>query len=144
MSKEMKTLTINGTMYEVVDEYAREHGGSGSSAGKPLILYYNKSEEYKSDSSVGDQALNEILNGRQILVRVPNISGDNYVASYSPVYMYQIPNYENNYLYLFFLTDEKQDFSALLGLPEGTAAMPMYGQLKMLLSQKYNESPLES
>lgn len=144
MSKEMKTLTINGTMYEVVDEYAREHSGSGSSAGKPLILYYNKSEEYKSDSSVGDQALNEILNGRQILVRVPNISGDEYVASYSPVYMYQIPNYENNYLYLFFLTDEKQDFSALLGLPEGTALMPVYGQLKMLLSQKYNKSPLES
>ena len=81
---------------------------------------------------------------RQILVRVPNADGGNYTAIYAPVLMYQIPNYQNKYLYLFFLRDEKQDLSELLGLPAGTVQMPTYGELKMLLSQEYNSNPLET
>lgn len=113
----------------------------------PLILHGNASntytEEYLSESVYGDEALRAILSGRQILVRTPNSSGDDYVASYSPIYFYQLPNRDNNYLYLFYLRDEKQDLSALLGQPAGTVVMPIYGQLKMLLSETYNGSPLE-
>lgn len=110
---------------------------------KPLLLDADMAETYLNDSSYGDAALEAIKNDKQILVRVPNASGDNYVANYSPVYMYQVPNYANKYLYLFYLRDEKQDLSALLGQPAGTVLMPTYGQLKMLLSQEYNSNPLE-
>lgn len=107
----------------------------------PLVL--DAQADYTADAARGDEALEAILAGRQILVRTPNASGDSYVANYSPVYMYQLPNYQNSYLYLFYLRDEKQDLSALLGQPAGTVVMPVYGQLKMLLSKTYNGSPLE-
>lgn len=107
----------------------------------PIVL--NASEDYTSDSAAGDEALNAIMAGRQILVRVPNADGGNYTAIHSPVMMYQLPNFQNQYLYLFFLRDEKQDLSALVGLPDGSVMMPTYGQLKMLLSREYNSNPLE-
>lgn len=111
---------------------------------KPIKLDANMAETYLNDSSYGDAALEAIKDGKQILVKVPNASGDNYVVNYSPVYTYQIPNYANKYLYLFFLRDEKQDLSALLSLPDGSVQIPVYDQLKMLLSQEYNSNPLES
>ena len=109
---------------------------------KPLLLAEEDAEAYLEDSTVGDAALEAIKAGRQILVKVPNADGGSYTANYSPVYMHQLPNLENEYLYLFYLKDEKQDLSALLGQPAGTVLMPTYGQLKMLLSQEYNEDPL--
>lgn len=108
-------------------------------AASPLLLDANSADTYLEDSNYGDQALEAIKTNRQILVRVPNADGGNYTAIYSPVLMHQIPNYQNNYLYLFFLRDEKQDLSQL-GVP---AQMPTYGELKMLLSQEYNSNPLE-
>lgn len=99
---------------------------------QPLILYAEKAEEYTTNADAGDETLSAILGGRQILVRVPNADGGNYTAIYSPIYFYQLPNYQNNYLYLFFLND---------GVDSSTG-MPTYGQLKMLLSTTYNETPL--
>lgn len=109
---------------------------------EPFVLNAEDAEIYLTSPTFGDEALNAILYGRQILVRVLNASGDNYVASYSPIYMYQLPNDKNNYLYLFYLKDEKQniDLSAL-GL--GTIQVPLYGELKLLLSENYYKTPLE-
>ena len=98
---------------------------------RPLILSASKSEEYLNDATIGDDALNAIINGRQILVRVANADGGNYTAIYSPIYMYQLPNYQNEYLYLLYLND---------GLVNG---LPTYSQLKMKLSKEYNQTPLE-
>ena len=112
--------------------------------GKPLLLNADSAETYLNDSSYGDEALEAIKIGRQILVRVPNADGGNFTAIYAPIMMYQVPNRANKYLYLFFLRDEKQDLSALLGQAAGTVQMPTYGQLKMLLSQEYNSNPLEA
>lgn len=108
---------------------------------RPLVLDAENAETYLTDASYGDEVLNAILRGRQILVRTPNADGGNYTAVYSPIYMYQLPNYENKYLYLFYLKDEKQtlDLSAL-GI--GTIQLPVYGELKMKLSQEYNNTPL--
>ena len=108
---------------------------------KPLVLYADAAEDYKNDTTIGDEALEAILDGRQIVIRVPNGDGGKYTAIYSPVYMYQLPNYANEYLYLFYLRDEKQniDLSAM-GL--GVIPMPIYGELKLKLSQEYNECPL--
>ena len=108
----------------------------------PLVLKENEANEYLYDSIAGEEALQAILSGRQILVHVPNTSGDNYVATYSPVYMYQIPNYENQYLYLFHLKDEKETID-LSAIGAGKIEMPIYGQLKMLLSKTYNADPLK-
>lgn len=110
----------------------------------PLLLDADSAEAYQNDSSYGDEALNAIKSGRNILVKVPNADGGNHTAIYCPIMMHQLPNYQNKYLYLFYLRDEKQDLSALLGQPAGTVQMPTYGQLKMLLSKEYNSNPLES
>lgn len=106
---------------------------------KPFVLYEEKATEYLEKSLIGDQVLEAILAGRQILVRVPNADGGKHTAVYSPVYMYQLPNYENKYLYLFYLKDEKQDLSSVIGYP---IQMPVYGELKLLLSKTYNATPL--
>ena len=107
----------------------------------PLILDFEDLAFYNTDPEYGDKALEAIRTGRQILIKTPNADGGNYVANYSPVYMYQIPNYENNYLYLFYLRDEKQTIDlSTVGL--GTLEMPVYGELKMLLSKKYMSDPL--
>lgn len=99
---------------------------------EPLVLYAEKAEEYLVDAAVGDEVLDAIMNGKQVVVRVPNADGGNYTAVYSPILMYQLPNYMNNYLYLFFLND---------GM-DATTGMPTFNQLKMLLSRDYNATPL--
>lgn len=109
------------------------------SISEPLVLCEDKAAEYEADASVGDKVLNAIMKGRQILVRVPNADGNNYTVIYSPVYMYQLPNYMNEYLYLFYLKDEKQDLTDLIGFP---VKMPVYGELKLKLSHTYNMTPL--
>lgn len=106
---------------------------------KPLVLYAEKAEEYTSDAAAGDKTLDAILAGRQVLVRVPNADNGTTTAIYSPVLMYQLPNQDNNYLYLFYLKDEKQDLSDVLG---SDLKLPTYGELKMMLSQVYNGTPL--
>lgn len=109
---------------------------------KPLVLDATAAEAYKKEAMAGDEALEAILHGRQIVVKVPNASGDNYVATYSPIYMYQLPNYQNEYLYLFYLKDEKQNLDlSMLGM--GVVQMPLYGELKMKLSREYNQTPLK-
>lgn len=70
---------------------------------------------------------------------MPNADGGTHTAIYSPVLMYQLPNVDNNYLYLFYLRDEKQDLSSL-GLTG--VQLPTYGEVKMLLSETYTETPL--
>lgn len=74
---------------------------------KPLLLDDQMTATYETDSTYGDKALDAILKGRQILITTPNIDGGIYTKSFSPVYMYQLPNKENDFLYLFYLTDEK-------------------------------------
>lgn len=110
---------------------------------KPLILDAELSDYYGGNAEMGDAALEAIKTGRPILVKVPNARGGNYVVNYSPIYMYQVPT-DGMYLYLFYLRDEKQDLSALLGQPAGTILLPTYGEFMMLLSQYSNSDPLES
>ena len=109
---------------------------------KPLVLSAENTEQYLNDSKFGDEALSAILSGRQILVRTPNADGKNFTAIYSPIYMYQLPNFANNYLYLFYLRDEKEEID-LSYIGAGKVEMPIYGELKLLLSETYNNSPLE-
>ena len=132
---EMKTLTINGTTYEIKDEYARN-------TMKPLLLDAAMLASYNVDPQYGDEALQAIIDGRLILIKTPNRDGGTTVCNYSPVYMYQIPNVGNDRLYLFYLTDQKQviDLSAM-GM--GQIEMPVYADLKMMLSKVYNECPLK-
>ena len=111
-------------------------------ANHPLTIYAEHADFYLNNSNYGDKALDAIMTGRQILVRTPNADRGSYTAIYSPVYMYQLPNKENNYLYLFYLKDEKQTID-LSAMGMGVIQMPVYGELKMLLSNTYNACPLE-
>lgn len=109
---------------------------------RPLVLYASNYVEYEYDPKAGDEAVEAILSGRQILIRTPNADGGVFTACYSPIMFYQLPNVDNNYLYLFYLKDEKQniDLSAI-GL--GVIQIPVYGQIKMKLSKTYSQTPLK-
>ena len=99
---------------------------------EPYVLNVNNASNYLTDSTFGDKALDAIMTGKQVFIRVQNSDGRNYTAIYSPVLMYQLPNYMNEYLYLFYLND---------GL-DSTTGLPSFNQLKLLLSKTYNASPL--
>lgn len=126
----LRTLEVNGTTYAVTD------------AMKPLLLDEEMASTYNTDPQYGDATLQAVLDGKQILVKTPNVSGDNYVASFSPVYFYQVPNQNSDYLYLFYLKDEKQTIDlSPVGL--GQIQLPIYGELQMKLSKEYTECPLK-
>lgn len=135
---------------------ALEQGDTGGKQ-KPLVLYgvldNEYPQQYLDDPAYGDEALAAILSSRQILVRTPNAEmlvesnayifhNNRHTALFSPVLTYHLPNYENEYLYLFYLRDEKQTLD-LSALGMGSIQIPVYGQLKMKLSTKYMECPLE-
>lgn len=131
---------FSGSEEEWLDSLQGKDGPQGvSGMVPPLVL--DSETDYTTDPAKGDEALGAILRNRQILVRVPNADGGKYTALYSPVLTYQLPNFENNYLYLFFLRDEKQPLPDILGTD---FQIPVYGELKMLLSEVYNESPLDN
>lgn len=106
---------------------------------EPLVLYEHVS--YEEDTTYGDAVLEAIMEGRQVLVRIDNVDGGKYTALYSPIYQYQLPNYMNNYLYLFYLKDNKQTLD-LSAMGMGTIELPVYGEIKLKLSKDYNQSPL--
>lgn len=108
---------------------------------EPLILYENAAHVYEEDTSYGDAAMKAIMENRQIFVRLENVDGKRHTALYSPIYQYQLPNYQNNYLYLFYLKDAKQQLD-LSALGMGTIEIPIYGELKLKLPDTYNQSPL--
>ena len=125
---------------------------------KPLVLYSVRDnvypQNYLNDSTYGDAALDAIMKGRQILVRVPPekfVVGDftpaqcasTDAALFSPVVAYHLPNNTyGQYLYLFYLRDEKQEIDmSAVGL--GTVYLPVYGQLKMKVSTRYPDCPLD-
>lgn len=131
---------FSGSEKEWLDSLQGKDGPQGvSGMVPPLVL--DSETDYTTDPAKGDEALGAILRNRKILVRVPNADGGKYTALYSPVLTYQLPNFENNYLYLFFLRDEKQPLPDILGTD---FQIPVYGELKMLLSETYNESPLDN
>lgn len=99
--------------------------------------YVIDSESY----TYGDDALDAILNGKQILIKVPNKSGNTLFSNFAPVLQYQLPDQNNNYLILFYLKD---------GIAENImAAMQtgsfdgVYGVIQMMLSKTYTECPLK-
>lgn len=112
---------------------------SSLGGGEPVILYPNSADYYLEDPTMGEIVLDAIKTGKQILVRVPNADDKGYTAIYSPVLMYQLPNYANDFLYLFFLEDGKQDLSSIVPGMQ----LPTYGELKMKVAKEYYMSPLE-
>lgn len=112
---------------------------SSLGGGEPVILYPNSADYYLEDPTMGEIVLDAIKTGKQILVRVPNADDKGYTAIYSPILMYQLPNYANDFLYLFFLEDGKQDLSSIVPGMQ----LPTYGELKMKVAKEYYMSPLE-
>lgn len=112
---------------------------SSLGGGEPVILYPNSADYYLEDPAMGEVVLDAIKTGKQILVRVPNADDKGYTAIYAPILMYQLPNYANEFLYLFFLEDGKQDLSSIVPGMQ----LPTYGELKMKVAKEYYMSPLE-
>ncbi len=99
---------------------------------EPFVLYADKAESYVDDAETGEATMKAIMEGRQILVRVPNADGGKYMALYSPILMYQLPNYLARHLYLFYLNDGVN-----------AQGLPSYNQLKIAVSRDYNQTPLK-
>ena len=113
--------------------------------GTPLTKpYVVDSENY----TYGDGALQAILDGRHIYVKVPNISGE-WTPLYEnlmPVLQYQLPTNNNSYLTLFYLKDGlAQNLAITLGtaIQGGTPDFSiLYGEITMALKKSYERSPL--
>ena len=101
---------------------------------KPYVI---DSEAY----TYGDDALAAILEGRQILVKVPNKNGGTLFSNFMPVLQYQLPNDNNSYLILFYLKDGIADNIAA-ALQTGSFD-GVYGVIQMMLSKTYTECPLK-
>lgn len=117
---------------------------------KPLIL--DSTIDYTVLPFKGDEALQAILDGRQILIKVINSGSTEYsdtdnVRNFMPVFQYQLPNHENSYLYLLYLKDGLATnlTNALGALMQGGTANfdAVYGSIKLALSESYTETPLK-
>ena len=117
----------------------------GTPLTKPLIL--DATIDYTVLPFKGDEALQAIIDGRQILVKVPNADGSNFTTNFMPVFQYQLPNHENSYLYLLYLKDGLATnlTNALGALMQGGTANfdAVYGSIKLALSKSYTECPLK-
>lgn len=100
---------------------------------KPIILHADKADDYATNTSYGNEVLEAILKGKQILIRVPNADGKTTSAVYSPVLRYKIPNNSLilKYLYLYYMNDVTDETES-----------PVYKVLKMKISTAYTENPL--
>lgn len=112
----------------------------------PLVLDSSVTT-YEHLPFVGDEALDAILNGRQILVKVPNANNETIYANYMPVIQYQLPNVNNDFLTLIYLKDGLANnlvtaLGAMMqgGQPDFSA---VYGELNLKLSKTYTSSPLK-
>lgn len=106
-----------------------------------LILDEDLADTYLIVPSHGDEVLDAILNGKQILIKTKNV-GENDLVMFSPVLFIQAPVNGGRYIYLFYLKDEKQELD-LSQLNAGTIQIPTYGQLKLILTETYYECPLK-
>jgi hypothetical protein len=107
---------------------------------KPYVI---DSEAY----TYGDDALQAILEGRQLYVKVPNVDGGSKYSNFMPVLQYQLPNENNDYLTLFYLKDGIANnlVTGLTKMMQGdmSGMANIYGEITMLLSQSYSECPLK-
>lgn len=101
---------------------------------KPYVI---DSERY----TYGDDALQAILDGRQILIKVPNKNGGNLYANFMPILQYQLPNAYNNYLTLFYLKDGIAE--NLMTAMATQSFDGVFGEITMMLSKSYKKCPLE-
>lgn len=124
---------LTETFVDLINNTFKTWNATKVDSTKPCILHEENASAYLEDSTKGCEALKSILTGKQILVRVPNADGGSFTAIYSPVLFYQLPNFNNEYLYLFYMKDGVNE----MGLPS-------YGQLKLKLDREYNYNPLES
>ena len=105
----------------------------------PIVLDMYKQATYNTDPQYGDRALNAILEGRKVYVKVPTMESSGEVTIFSPVLKYKLPSNGGRYLYLRYETDENYAVDSY----QGEVYVPVCGELKMLLSQEYSECPLE-
>lgn len=148
------TFTVNGAsivvprgedvilpaMYAgVIEQYwkARFHDTSKLQKENEQGVFVIDSEHY----TYGDDALQAILEGKHVLVKVPNKDGKTLYSNFMPVLQYQLPDENNDYLTLFYLKD---------GIAENImAAMAtqsfdgVFGEITMKLSKMYAECPLK-
>lgn len=106
---------------------------------KPDInsVYVIDSEAY----TYGDDGLDAILKGKQILIKVPNKTGGTLFSNFMPVLQYQLPNENNNYLILMYLKDGIAE-NIMTAMQTGSFD-GVYGTIQMMLSETYTECPLK-
>lgn len=107
----------------------------------PLVLDEYMAATYSEDSQYGDRALEAILEGRQILVKVPNKNGELIYTNFMPVFQYQLPNAGNDYLTLMYFKDGMAE--NLMNAMTTGSFDGAYGEINMKLSKTYATCPLE-
>lgn len=111
---------------------------------KPDISLTYVNSPYVIDSEAytyGDDALDAILKGRQILIKVPNKAGGTLFSNFMPVLQYQLPNENNDYLILIYLKDGIAE--NIMAALQTSSFDGVYGTIQMMLSKTYTECPLK-
>lgn len=121
-----------------------DNGSAKQIAASVVGIQLDNNSVYVIDSEAytyGDDALDAILKGKQILIKVPNKNNNSLFTNFMPVLQYQLPNVNNNYLSLFYLKDGIAE-NILAAMQTGSFD-GVYGVIEMMLSQSYAECPLK-
>lgn len=136
---------VKVTVLQKISDERVQVNNQGYPINRPLVL--DATIDYAHLPYVGDEALQAILDGRQILVKVPNANGQTLYANYMPVFQYQLPDQNNSYLTLLYMKDGLANnlVAALGSMMQGGQPnfSTVYGQLDLPLSKTYTETPLK-
>ena len=136
---------VKVTVLQKISDEKVSVNDQGYPINRPLVL--DATIDYTHLPYVGDEALQAILDGRQILIKVPNANGQTLYANYMPVFQYQLPDQNNSYLTLLYMKDGLANnlVAALGSMMQGGQPdfSTVYGQLDLPLSKTYTETPLK-
>ena len=111
----------------------------GTPLTKPLIL--DPSIDYSKLPFKGDEAWRAIDDGRVIQIQVPNSDGGTRTTNRMPIIQHQLPNEDNDYLYLIYMKDGiKTNFETALQTGDFGA---LCGQIKMQVSEECKNALLK-
>ena len=121
-----------------------DNGSAKQIAASVVGIQLDNNSVYVIDSEAytyGDDALDAILKGKQILIKVPNKNNNSLFTNFMPVLQYQLPNVNNNYLSLFYLKDGIAE--NIMAAMQTGSFNGVYGVIEMMLSETYTECPLK-
>lgn len=133
-TEDIKITVLHKTQEEKIIVHA-----DGTPLTKPLVL--DPSIDYSKLPFKGDETWRAIDDGRMIQIQVPNADGGTHTTNRMPIIQYQLPNIDNDYLYLIYMKDGiETNFMTAIQTGDFSA---LYGQIKMQVSEECKNALLK-